>query len=153
MEPETNGIRAESLPHAVEGLRKHWFEHRCSVKEYRTGLQIDSDSSAIGQNLARRRHRETRENRVVETSFVRSSRKLRRRRQTLWRSMLDLNDAFPARRSNGFHEVVCRLAFLSYLNCETQSRLNRAKGGFSSARFSAISLLSGGRFGRLLFVA
>ena len=113
MEPGTNGILAESLPHAVEGLGEHWFEHRCAARGCRVGLQIDFDSSANGQNLARRRHRETRENRVGETSYAPLSRKLRRRRQTLWRLTLDPSGAFPTRRSIGFHEVVCRLAFFN----------------------------------------
>jgi hypothetical protein len=71
MEPGTNWILAESLPHAVEGLRKHWFEPRCGAGGYRAGLQIDFDSSAIGQNPARRQHRETRENLAGETSNAR----------------------------------------------------------------------------------
>jgi hypothetical protein len=133
MEPGTNGILAESLPHAVEGLREHWFVHRCAVKGYRTGLQNDFDSSAIGQNPARRRHPETRENRAGETSYAPLSRKLRRRRQTLWHSMPDLSGASPARRSIGFHEVVCRLAFWSCLKWEGRRRLNQAEDYLSPA--------------------
>ena len=85
--------------------------HHSAAKFFRPVPLNYSGPCAIGRNPARKRPPERPETRTGETNYAPLNRKLRRRRQTLWRSMLDPTGAFPARRSIGFHEVVCRLAF------------------------------------------